>query len=455
MHGDFSLNPLAHRHNVSRVLYQMGRVQLESDSNEQTESILHYLRGLAADVIGNAGGPKNSFEVRVKGDLFTVNWGTYYVDGIRCVNTPPGDRWEQITTADPSPPLVTDLYESFWDPKTTLPPLKEPQLIYLAAWERHVSSTEDDRLREKALQGPDTASRAVIVWQIRMTPAKPVRELADQIDKIEDNLRAYYALNAFLRSGARMSARARWKQTSDPCTISPEARYRGAENRLYRIEIHEGGDDDAKTAARPSFKWSPDNGAIVYPVRDVDGSTVVLESLGRDDRTAINIGDWVELVDDRGTLTHTPGALRQVIHIERQSMTLTLDGDAMITEDKTRAIRPILRRWASDAIPLRTGKDPDDGWYELSDGVEVRFATVPLPRARFRSGDYWLVPTRTATGDVLWPTNPKTEDALDVPPHGIDEHYAPLAVWDPSAVEKDRMAPRRGTWLPLVEMPNK
>jgi hypothetical protein len=28
---------------------------------------------------------------------------------------------------------------------------------------------------------------------------------------------------------------------SDPCIVSPEARYRGAENLLYRVEIHTGG----------------------------------------------------------------------------------------------------------------------------------------------------------------------------------------------------------------------
>jgi hypothetical protein len=36
MYGDFSLNPLAYRERVSRVLSQQGRVQLDSDANEQT-----------------------------------------------------------------------------------------------------------------------------------------------------------------------------------------------------------------------------------------------------------------------------------------------------------------------------------------------------------------------------------------------------------------------------------
>ena len=52
MQGDFSLNPLAYRAGVSRVLHQQGRVQLDSDANEQVESLLHFSRGLAVDLIG-------------------------------------------------------------------------------------------------------------------------------------------------------------------------------------------------------------------------------------------------------------------------------------------------------------------------------------------------------------------------------------------------------------------
>jgi hypothetical protein len=133
---------------------------------------------------------------------------------------------------------------------------------------------------------------------------------------------------------------------------------------------------------------------------------------------------------------------------------VTLDGDATLAEEdkqNPRPIRPILRRWATPPIPLRIGKDPDDGWYELSDGVEVRFASVKTPRARFRSGDYWLVPTRTATGDVIWPRDPKTDVEIDVPPHGIDEHYAPLAAWNPVAADANKLTDLRGVWKPLVE----
>jgi hypothetical protein len=53
------------------------------------------------------------------------------------------------------------------------------------------------------------------------------------------------------------------------------------------------------------------------------------------------------------------------------------------------------------------------------------------PDGTYRTGDYWLIPARTATGDVEWPKERDEEgnpipEAL--PPHGIEHHYAPLAI---------------------------
>ena len=70
----------------------------------------------------------------------------------------------------------------------------------------------------------------------------------------------------------------------------------------------------------------------------------------------------------------------------------------------------------------------DLNWIELEDGVQIQF-----PRDAnnlYRAGDYWLIPARVATGDVIWPKVRQGSKwvAKPVPPHGIDHHYAPLAV---------------------------
>jgi hypothetical protein len=62
-------------------------------------------------------------------------------------------------------------------------------------------------------------------------------------------------------------------------------------------------------------------------------------------------------------------------------------------------------------------------WLQLDDGIEVRFGDL----GKFRVGDYWLIPTRGATGDLLWP-HAETGQPLGMPPHGLDHHLTPLAV---------------------------
>ena len=63
----------------------------------------------------------------------------------------------------------------------------------------------------------------------------------------------------------------------------------------------------------------------------------------------------------------------------------------------------------------------------------MQFSSAELPDGGriWRTGDYWLIPARAATGNVLWPeASPEVPAA--VRPHGIDEHYAPLAAWTAS-----------------------
>jgi hypothetical protein len=37
-------------------------------------------------------------------------------------------------------------------------------------WERHVTWIEDDSIREPALGGPDTCTRAKVTWQVKALP---------------------------------------------------------------------------------------------------------------------------------------------------------------------------------------------------------------------------------------------------------------------------------------------
>ena len=216
-----------------------------------------------------------------------------------------------------------------------------------------------------------------------------------------------------------------------PCITSPESRYRGAENQLYRVEIHTGGaGDDGAT-----FKCSRENGSVIFPILELDGNTVVLEHLGRDSRFGLAPGDWIEIVDDDYVLQGRAEPLLQVDTIDRDTRRVTLKGMPPSTVGQVLEKHPLLRRWDHKAGKLtegglvlhdgaaliREGETASD-WLELEDGVLVQFQ----PGGTYRTGDYWLIPARTATGDVEWPGSAGDPDAE--PPHGILHHYAPLAM---------------------------
>ena len=93
MRGDFSRDTFDRIRHFSRVLQQQGRVQVDADWNEQTELLLHYVRVLAADLIGPFAGPAgegHGFEIKQKDGaappFLTIGKGRYYVDGILCEN---------------------------------------------------------------------------------------------------------------------------------------------------------------------------------------------------------------------------------------------------------------------------------------------------------------------------------------------------------------------------------
>lgn len=440
MKGDFSRDTFHPHHRYARVLMQQGRVLVDADWNEQTSILLHYIRTLAVDLIGPHGGPGRGFEIlcsepadpnappdedgneardeeaeRERRCDFVIGQGRYYVDGILVENLPES----RCPPGDP-PPAVT--YRTQPDlPLTPAERLKAgtEYLVYLDVWERHVTHLEAGHIREVALGGPDTSTRSRVVWQVKVADRKdcgpPDRELS-----------CAELLRRWVRRGgsACMKARARVPQPSDdPCLIPPDARYRGAENQLYRVEIHDGGKADVPGKGA-TFKWSRDNGSVVFGLRGLHGKVARLDTLGPDTRRTLDEGDWVEVLDDRHVLRGRPGVLARVEAVDPVRMEVTLapaEGLDLPSFDPSR--HPLLRRWdhASNALPVREGK-----WIDLEDGVQVQFELG----SRYRTGDHWLVPARTETGNVLWPTE-ADPDGAPVPralgPHGIEHHYAPLA----------------------------
>ncbi|MFO0606345.1 MAG: DUF6519 domain-containing protein [Polyangiales bacterium] len=387
----------------------------------------------------------------------TVGAGVYYVDGIRC-------------EAQGATPLSLQGHGSGL------------YLVFLEVWERHVSAVEDPDLREVALLGPDTASRAQVRWN--------VRALQLQLSNAEEatTAAANQRIELLRRAAAGrlgMAAQAKTAAaTDDPCVLPPDAQYRGRENHLYRVEIHRGistgatadNGAPAEGARAPlfTFKWSRDNGSVVFPIlpaevpgagNHVTGSsaatvTVRVAHLGRDARFGLSAGDIVEFVDDElSTAARDPAVLEEGapepgvdgylgevrrVDPETREVEVALFNTGTVTLAKA-GLHPYIRRWdhrpvegrplVDGAVPVYANELAATAWIDLEDGVQVGFRrrgspdqTEPTLRAR----DFWWVPARAATGDVIWPRERAGGAATTAPavlaPHGVQRHYAPLGL---------------------------
>jgi Family of unknown function (DUF6519) len=431
MNGDFSRVTFDPRKHYSSVLLQQGRVQLDADANEQAALWLYHLRAALADIIGPYGGPTtDSFKITQKPgakkqeltDLL-VGPGHYYVDGILCEND----------ADDVSYLHQPDLFPG--DGEFPLP-TAFPFVVYLRVYERLVNAVQDPAIREIALgdNGPDTAARGQVVWQVLTAITIP-----GTTERVDNNSTPASVRNAWVSQPAKtVTIMARGKQPSpqdsDPCITSPAVRYRGAENQLYRVEIHTGG-----TAGTATFKWSRDNGSALFPVGGISGDEVTVTTLGRDPSLSLTGGDWVEIADDRYPLRSKPDPLRQVKSVDPVNMLVKLDAAPSADTGQNRDLHPFLRRWdqrtpvpASSGPPLADDnalqvveKDAADQFIDLEDGVQIQFQAS---NGTYQRGDYWLIPARTATGDVVWPKISGTTSPTERPPDGVAEHFAPLAL---------------------------
>lgn len=422
MKGDFTRDTFDPSKHFSLVLEQQGRVTLDADSNEQGAILLHYLRSLARDIIGPYGGPISGAGFILKPDKdkgLIITAGRYYVDGILIES-----EKDYEYAAQPDYPVPAD--------DKLLAEIKKPSnkafWLYLDVWERHITFVEDDSIREKALRGPDTCTRAKVVWQVKALPVDPPAnrkfnrgDCAGPLVKVED--KGVRKLAARVDPGHGVD---------DACVTPPDSKYRGTENHLYRVEIHNGG-----KGGNATFKWSRDNGSMVSAWLGTTGNDLeVANSRG------FSAGNWVELSHDALELQGESGVMVNLASVDAGK--LSVDPGSSLPEWSNKLVHPKVRRWdhretedvvlTNGAVPVKetpagaTGNDIV--WIDLEDGVQVMFRAP----GEYRTGDYWLIPARVATGAIEWPNDeaaspPTPAEQL---PRGVQHHYAPLGffLWD-------------------------
>ncbi|MDY6795806.1 MAG: DUF6519 domain-containing protein [Actinomycetota bacterium] len=405
MKGDFTRfthDPVKH---YSGVLQQQGRVSLDADWNEYVEIQDYIRRTSKKDIIGCYGvphGTRNGFLVAREGEdsrlvleCGDVRPARIYVDGIMC------EMEEKVGLPNPPGPGT--------------------YLVYLDVWQRHVTALEDGEIAEIALGGPDTTTRIKTEWRVRWKEiSTDGEENAIDFDEFrrgdcgwspEESARAG-SMAAMVEPGAEVEL----------CEEGERGGYSGLENRLYRVEIQDAGKLGEGVV---TFKWSRDNGSVVFPVQQIDpddGKSVTLRQTGKDDILTLRVGDWVEVCDDDDELNLGAGIMAQVAPgTDMSKARVVLDRDVSGYKGSSHVK---IRRWDQkdngdvDLLDgaIKIGVD----WIKLEAGVQVRFE-----KGTYRVGDYWLIPARTRSRDILWDKDEK--GPIFETRHGIEHHYCVLA----------------------------
>jgi hypothetical protein len=478
MKGDFSRLRYNRAKHYTSVLQQQGRVALDADANEQC-SINEDIRGTETiDIVGPFGGPAADpgFAITVAGNTVQIGAGRYYVEGLLCENPSSLGYMQQPYLIDPpfsDSRLLSDLQSG----------ASSAIQVFLEVWQRLVTSLDDPCLLEPALGLADTTARLQTVWRVvaqEVAPTSPPNKFLPRafafqtVDRLPlplsseiaglaaapapatsapaapsastgaappDCCVAMYQQPKRLLRG-RLNAQTSGAASGGSCQPTPAAGYRGLENQLYRVEIHQGGTETTAT-----FKWSRENGSVVTGVTGASGSQVLVESLGFDANLGYATGQWVEISDDTGLFgvpSNQPGQLYQIQSTTPGQLSLTV-APPVTGVDPTRNAR--LRRWdqfGSSAGPR--GVPVSTSWIDLENGIQVQFSA-----GNYVTGDYWLIPARTASGEIDWPPC-YGDGSVMQPPHEIEVFRAPLACIHWGANQQFNVEDCRRLFPPLTQV---
>lgn len=237
-----------------------------------------------------------------------------------------------------------------------------------------------------------------------------------------------------------------------PCCMTAGVGYSGAENQLYRVEIHSAG---GPGGAGATFKWSRENASVQTAVTNVGaGSTnagqaaasLTVQSLGRDQVLGFQNGNWIEITDEWHDNAGLPGELYKIDHVDIPTSSIILTSQlspsfssATIVSNKyTRIVRWDQAGWvyhvesgnqeqdvdldaalSSGALKGTLGIPiPSDGSpVVLENGVAVTF-NLSSTSGNFLPMDFWTFTTRASDGSIQQPISPA--------PQGIAHHFTNL-----------------------------
>jgi hypothetical protein len=440
MSGDYSRETFDPRRDFSGVLMQQGRVQLDADWNELVEIISRRLRAETTDIIGRCTVPAETpdgFKIEVSGGVLAIGRGRIYVDGLLAENHGKSPLEFDAVLGEQRGTLAVPYDEQPYFPNAAaiapVPTEGGPFLVYLDVWQREVTYLEAPDLIEKAV-GVDTTTRLQTVWQVRVLANVGGDVTCDTPD---DHVAGWSGI--IRPSDGRLSTDAVGVVSEEnPCVIPPTGGYRGLENRLYRVEIHDGGASGTAT-----FKWSRDNASIATSVTAITAlDKLTVARVGRDNALRFSVGDWIEITDDFLEFAQQPGLIRQVQDVDDATQIITLnaalpagtfptdpqgntdperhtrvnhwDQKGRVTDTNNNLLVDLDASGSNGLIPV-----PAQGTsIILEDGVQITFNTPA--NGIYRVGDFWCFAARTEDASV--------EELIEAPPRGIHHHFCRLAI---------------------------
>jgi hypothetical protein len=425
------------------VLLEQGRPLTDRDWNDHALQLNRRIQAGTLDTLGPAVVPTETpdgFLVEVTAGVLTIGRGRMYVDGLLAENhgQPPSGGtldWDaRLAELFGSAPLDYTSQPYYKNPAPL--PTAGTHLAYIDVWQREVTRYVRPDLVEPAL-GIDTSTRLQTVWQVKLLPlTDSAASCATPLDQFPGWLPSHAP-----SAGRLTVTTAPVPGQPDPCQVPPAGGYKGLENQLYRVEIHEGGAPGTAT-----FKWSRDNASVEAVVTEIPSPTqIVVDSVGKDAVLRFSDGNWIEITDDWLELDGQPGVLRRIAigGVDDATRTITLDEalppglfpvDGQNHPDAGRHTR--IRRWDQKRKILdASGTEIQDLDASASDGtitvptgatqvllehnIVVSFSVQPTA-GLFRPGDFWVFAARSRDASV--------EELDQAPPRGIHHHYAKLAI---------------------------
>ena len=414
------------------VRLQQGRVVTDDDVNEAARLEFEDRRRTRVDVIGPAGSPDNGFALAnvttgPAGPDFTIDAGTLYVGGLR------------LNLDDPT----TYLGQSDF---LQIEPIPAPaagrvDLVYVEAWQQHVSAVEDSEIFEVALAGADTSTRLKPMQRIRVAAGVGGADCHAALDAVIAASPNDGTMTAQLerRTDAQLTV------TFDPnttppnlCTPPVQGGYLGADNQAIRVEI----------VSPTEFMWGFDDASPMYRVQiKTDPNTaqrtvVHLLTAPKDqahwplaDQT-IELLPWGALLPNGEKVAETTGLLVKVqASFDPDTHDISIDTNvplafgaawqqhaaaAALAAGEQFVFMRVWNRGADLATPAKIAFVPNGAAVPLGDtGLRVEFKGT-----QFRRGDHWVVAARPESRNVVVPWQLMTARE----PHGYRRFVAPLGL---------------------------